>query len=81
MEDRYLSVEEISGYLGVKPDTIYKWIDRRDLPAHKVGRLWKFRKNEIDAWVSSDRAGKHGEQAPQKSQGVPPASGRVRGRA
>ena len=56
MEDRWLSVEEIAGYLGVKRDTVYKWIDRRNLPAHKVGRLWKFRKEEIDEWVRQGRA-------------------------
>jgi excisionase family DNA binding protein len=53
MNDRYWSVDEISGYLGVKRDTIYKWIVRRGLPAHKTGRLWKFRKHEVDDWVSS----------------------------
>jgi excisionase family DNA binding protein len=52
MNDRYWSVDEISGYLGVKRDTVYKWIGRRGLPAHKVGRLWKFRKQEVDDWVS-----------------------------
>lgn len=51
--DRYWSVDEVSRYLGVKRDTVYKWIYRRGLPAHKVGRLWKFRKLEIDNWVST----------------------------
>lgn len=51
LPDRWLSVNEIAAYLGVKRDTIYKWIVRKQMPAHKVGRLWKFRKNEIDAWV------------------------------
>lgn len=55
MNDRYWSVDEVSGYLGVKRDTVYKWIDRRGLPAHKVGRLWKFRKQEVDDWVSPSR--------------------------
>ncbi len=50
-EDRWLSVVEIATYLGVKRDTIYKWIERKSLPAHKVGRLWKFRKEEVDQWV------------------------------
>lgn len=54
--DRWLSVDEIASYLGVKRDTIYKWIDRKKLPAHKVGILWKFRKEEIDAWVRSGEA-------------------------
>ncbi len=43
-DERWLSVEEISQYLGVKRDTIYKWLENRRMPAHKVGRLWKFQK-------------------------------------
>ena len=50
-EDRWYSVDEIAEYLGVKQDTLYKWIERKRLPAHKVGRLWKFRKDEVDDWV------------------------------
>ena len=49
--DRWLSVEEISGYLGVKRDTVYKWISEKKMPAHKIGRLWKFKKDEVDNWV------------------------------
>jgi excisionase family DNA binding protein len=54
MEDRWLSVKEIAAYLGIKPDTVYKWIRRKNLPAHKAGRLWKFRREEVDAWVRGD---------------------------
>jgi excisionase family DNA binding protein len=50
---RWLSTDEIADYLGVKRDTIYKWIGRHNMPAHKVGRLWKFRKHEIDDWIVS----------------------------
>ena len=64
LEDRWLSVEEIADYLGIKRDTVYKWIDRKKMPAHKLGSLWKFRKEEIDAWVRSgearDRRAEHG---------------------
>ena len=56
VQDRWLSVDELAGYLGIKRDTVYKWIVRRNMPAHKVGRLWKFRKEEIDAWVRSGAA-------------------------
>ena len=55
-DDRWLSVDEIAVYLGVKRDTIYKWIDRKDMPAHKVGSLWKFRKEDVDDWVKSGQA-------------------------
>lgn len=54
---RWLSVDEIAMHLGVKRDTIYKWITRKQLPAHKVGRLWKFRRHEVDEWVTSGRGG------------------------
>ncbi len=57
MDDRWLSVDEIAAYLGVKRDTVYKWIDRKRMPAHKAGRLWKFKMAEIDAWVRSGKAG------------------------
>lgn len=55
-EDRWLSPEEIASYLGVKRDTIYKWIERKKMPAHKVGSLWKFRRDEVDEWVRSGNA-------------------------
>jgi excisionase family DNA binding protein len=53
MDDRWFSVDEIAVYLGVKKDTVYKWIDRKKMPAHKVGRLWKFQRTEVDEWVRS----------------------------
>ena len=56
MEDRWLSVDEICAYLGVKRDTIYKWISEKGMPAHKVGRLWKFKRDEVDEWVRKDGA-------------------------
>ncbi len=56
MEDRWLSVDEIAAYLGIKRDTIYKWIADKQMPAYKVGRLWKFRKEEVDDWVRQDKA-------------------------
>jgi len=56
MQERWLSVEEIAAHLGVNPDTIYKWITRKKMPAHKVGRLWKFTVSEVDSWVRAGTA-------------------------
>jgi len=56
MNERWLSVSEIASYLGIKQDTIYKWIALKKIPAHKVGRLWKFNKQEVDEWVKSGGA-------------------------
>jgi len=53
MEDRWLSVDDIAAYLGIKRDTVYRWINERNMPGHKIGRLWKFQKEEIDEWVKS----------------------------
>ena len=58
MSDRWMSVDEIANYLGVSKDTIYGWITKREMPAHKAGRLWKFKSDEVDDWV---RAGKASE--------------------
>lgn len=63
MTDRWLSVEDIAEHLGVSKDTVYAWIARRQMPAHKVGRLWKFQRAEVDAWVkaggANDEASSH----------------------
>lgn len=59
--DRWLSVDEIAVYLGVKRFTIYKWIERKSMPAHKVGSLWKFRKEEVNEWVRSGKASESAE--------------------
>lgn len=63
MSERWLSVEEIAAHLGVNPDTIYKWIERKKMPAHKVGRLWKFKVSEVDAWICGGKAGQDGKKS------------------
>ena len=63
MTDRWLSVDEISEHLGVSKDTVYAWIAKRSMPAHKVGRLWKFQKVEVDTWVKAGGASDESQQA------------------
>ena len=50
------NLEEIATYLGVNKDTIRKWIKKTDIPAHKIGRQWKFKLSEVDAWVKSGKS-------------------------
>ena len=64
----WVSVDQIAEHLGVTRDSIYRWISRRGLPAHRVGRLWKFQVSEVDEWV---RAGRADEE--QRSDGQPPS--------
>ena len=56
LQDRWLSVDEICQHLGVSNDTVYRWIDRFEMPAHKVGRRWKFKKDQVDVWVEAGGA-------------------------
>ena len=53
--EKWVGIEELSTYLGVSKDTIRNWIKNpdSDIPAHKVGRQWKFKLPEIDAWIKS----------------------------
>lgn len=51
MSERWLSVEEIAEHLGISKDTVYTWILKHQMLAHKVGRLWKFKAVEVDNWV------------------------------
>lgn len=51
MTEPWLSADEIASHLGVSKDTVYAWISTQQMPAHKVGRLWKFQTSEVDEWV------------------------------
>jgi excisionase family DNA binding protein len=79
MSDRWVSVEEIAEYLGVSKDTVYGWIGVKDMPAHKVGRLWKFKTHEVDAWVRIGKASDKGGAVNPTSEGSTNRA-RIRGR-
>ena len=66
MEDRWLSVDEICEYLGVSRDTVYACLHGKALPGHKVGRLWKFKRVEVDGWVRGGGAAELGHPATQR---------------
>lgn len=51
MTEPWISADEIASHLGVSKDTVYAWISTQNMPAHKVGRLWKFQVSEVDEWV------------------------------
>lgn len=51
MTESWVSVEDVAKYVEVAKDSVYRWIDHRGLPAHKIGRLWKFKLSEVDERV------------------------------
>lgn len=57
-EDRWIGIEDASEYLDVNKDTIRNWIKKEEsgIPAHKIGKQWKFKKSELDDWVKSGKS-------------------------
>jgi len=53
----WVSLDAVAAHLDVSKDTVYRWINHRGMPAHKVGRKWKFKVSEVDAWVREGNAG------------------------
>jgi excisionase family DNA binding protein len=47
----WVSVEGIALHLGVSKETIYRWLERKRIPAHRIGKLWKFKTSEVDGWI------------------------------
>lgn len=62
----WVSVENVANHLGVAKDSVYRWIDHKGLPAHKIGRLWKFKLSEVDDWVRSGGAGETNQEADEE---------------
>nr|WP_239579795.1 helix-turn-helix domain-containing protein [Microlunatus panaciterrae] len=58
-----MSADDIAAHLGVTKDTVYTWIAEKAMPAHKIGRLWKFQASEIDDWVRRGGAASSSETA------------------
>ena len=56
--DKWAGMEEAADYLGVNKDSIRNWIKKADsgIPAHKIGKQWKFKKTELDEWVKSGKS-------------------------
>ena len=63
MVEAWVSVEEVATHLGVAKESVYRWIEHKGLPAHKIGRLWKCKLSEVGAWVRARGA--------TRSQGAP----------
>ena len=64
----WLSADGIAAHLGVAKNTVYTWISEKGMPAHKVGRLWKFQTSEVDDWVRRGGATASSEPSPQNEQ-------------
>lgn len=51
-----MNVREASQYLGISPDTLYKYVAEERIPAFKLGNRWKFKKTMLDRWMEKQSA-------------------------
>ena len=54
--ERWYNLEEIANHLGVSKDTIRSYIKKGTIPFYKVGRQYKFKLSEVEAWVESGQS-------------------------
>ncbi len=70
-----MNIRQASQYLGVSPDTLYKYVGEQKIPAFKLGNRWRFKKSKLDQWMEEksnqmeDRAGKKKAKAAVKAAG------------
>jgi len=66
-DEHWVDVDDVAAHLGVAKDSVYRWIDERGLPAHRIGRLFRFKISEVDEWV---RQGNEPKQSSLTKRGV-----------
>lgn len=57
-----MTVEEVAEYLRIPRGSVYRLAQRGGIPAHKVGRHWRFRRETIDRWLDAEVAGHHARE-------------------
>jgi excisionase family DNA binding protein len=73
MDEGFLTTEEVLEYLQVNLRTVYRLIKAGKIPAVRVGRQWRFRKRDIDAWLETQRTRQVSRPAPPQARATPPA--------
>ena len=63
VEEGWVGIGEVADHLQVARDTVYRWVDSKGFPAHRVGRLLQFRLSEVDEWVQNS-SGDESDKSP-----------------
>ena len=59
-----MNIRQASQYLGVSPDTLYKYVNEQKIPAFKLGNRWRFKKSKLDQWMEEQST--ESESRPKK---------------
>lgn len=70
-----MDIRQASDYLGISPDTLYKYASEGFVPAFKLGNRWRFKRSRLDEWMDhqSDRQSASAELDPHQKKPVRPA--------
>ncbi len=70
-----MNIRQASQYLGVSPDTLYKYVGEQKIPAFKLGNRWRFKKSRLDQWMEE----KSSQMEAKASKKKPKAAGKAAG--
>lgn len=56
MAEKLLTIAEAAKYLDIHPMTLYKWVKKKKIPAAKLGKNWRFKKEKLEAWIDKHTA-------------------------
>jgi excisionase family DNA binding protein len=65
-EEGWVGIEEVAAHLRVAKESIYRWVDSKGFPAHRVGRLLRFKLSEVDEWVTASGGDESGSSPSAK---------------
>jgi excisionase family DNA binding protein len=71
-----MNIRQASQYLGVSPDTLYKYVGEQRIPAFKLGNRWRFKKSRLDQWME-EKSSEMEPQAKRKSKAAGKAAGQI----
>jgi len=64
-----MNIRQASQYLGVSPDTLYKYVNEQKIPAFKLGNRWRFKKSRLDQWMEEQSVEIEGKAKKAKAAG------------
>ena len=79
-EEGWVGIEEVAAHLRVAKESIYRWVDSKGFPAHRVGRLLRFKLSEVDEWVTASGGDDSGSSPSGKTMRARPTSRKSSGK-
>jgi excisionase family DNA binding protein len=72
-----MNIRQASQYLGVSPDTLYKYVNEQTIPAFKLGNRWRFKKSKLDQWMEEKSSQMDAKSSKKKPKAAAKAAGQL----